>query len=187
MVGPIDVKRKGECTDWKLGQLCAFNLILILGFFKVKFWNSDISGFAGVIYMKCKGRKCIVYWADYMTFDHTNDIRVWNSLISGLGGLIDAEHKRCEWPCPWLLDDHRNIDRHTAHIIVSWPNPKQWVIVHTSDLIMIIRQSMYILSIITKEMGELKTHSPTYCMMDNWENMLNLTHTLDKLYLTGIL
>ena len=26
----------------------------------------------------------------------------------------------------------------------------------------------YILSIITKEMGELKTHSATYCIMDNW-------------------
>ena len=36
-------------------------------------------------------------------------------------------------------------------------------------------------------MGKLKTHSPIYCIMDNWENMLNLTHTLDKIYLTGIL
>ena len=63
----------------------------------------------------------------------------------------------------------KNIERHTAHTIVSWPNPKQWVIVHTSDLMMIIRQSMSILSIITKEMGKLKTHSPTYCIMDNRE------------------
>ena len=65
--------------------------------------------------------------------------------------------------------------RHTAHTIVSWPNPKQWVIVHTSDLMMIIRQSIYILSIITREMGKLKTHSLTYCIMDNWENMPYLT------------
>ena len=43
---------------------------------------------------------------------------------------------------------------------------------------------IYILSIITREMGKLKTYSPTYCIMDNWDNMLNLTHTLDKLYLT---
>ena len=57
----------------------------------------------------------------------------------------------------------KNIEKHTAHIIVSWPNPKQWVIVHTFDLMMIIRQSIYILSIITKELGKLKTHSPTYC------------------------
>ena len=56
----------------------------------------------------------------------------------------------------------KNIEKHTAHTIVSWPNPKQWVIVHTSDLMMIIRQSIYILSIITKEMemGKLNTHSP---------------------------
>ena len=23
---------------------------------------------------------------------------------------------------------YKNIERHTAHTIVSWPNPKQWVI-----------------------------------------------------------
>ena len=43
---------------------------------------------------------------------------------------------------------------------------------------------IYILSIITRETGKLKTHSPIYCIMDNWENMLNLTYTLDKIYLT---
>ena len=57
-----------------------------------------------------------------------------------------------------------NKGRHTAHTIFSWPNPKQWVIVHTSDLMMIIRQSVYILSIITKGMGKLKTHSPRSSM-----------------------
>ena len=76
---------------------------------------------------------------------------------------------------------HKNIERHTVDTIVSWPNPKQWVIVHTSDLMMKIRQSIYILAIITREMGKLKTYSPTYCVMDNGENMLNLTHTLDKM------
>ena len=77
----------------------------------------------------------------------------------------------------------KNIERHTADTIVSWPNPKQWVMVHTSDLMMIITQSIYILSIVTRVMGKLKTYSPTYCIMDNGENMLNLTHTLDKIYL----
>ena len=45
---------------------------------------------------------------------------------------------------------------------------------------------IYILPIATREMGKLKTHSPTYFVMDNWENVPYLTHTLDKLYLTGI-
>ena len=71
----------------------------------------------------------------------------------------------------------KNIERHTAHTIVSWLNPKKWVIVHISDLIMIIRQSIYILSIITRAMGKLKTHSPTRCIMDDWENMFYLTHS----------
>ena len=81
----------------------------------------------------------------------------------------------------------KNIERHTADTIASWPNSKQCVIVHTSDLIMIIRQSIYIISIITREMGKLKTYSPTYCIMDNRDNMLNVTHTLDKMYLTDVL
>ena len=43
--------------------------------------------------------------------------------------------------CRGLL---KNTKRRTAHTIVSWPKPTQWVKVHTSDLMMIIRQSMYI-------------------------------------------
>ena len=71
----------------------------------------------------------------------------------------------------WSLWHHKNIERHTAHTIVSWPNPKQWVIVHTSNLMVIIRQSIYIFSIITRKMGKLNTHSPTYCIMDNCSSL----------------
>ena len=82
----------------------------------------------------------------------------------------------------WKMQEyHNNTERHTAHPIVSWPNPEQWVRLHNSDLMMIIRQSIYIISIITRKMGKLKTHSPIYCMIYNWENMLYLTH----LYLTS--
>ena len=80
----------------------------------------------------------------------------------------------------WIGSSHffkwsnKNIERHTAHTVVSWPNSKEWLIIHTSDLMMIIRQSIYILSIITRGMGKLKTHSPTYCIIDNWEYTLYL-------------
>ena len=84
------------------------------------------------------------------------------------------------------LKNHINIERHTALTIVSWPNPKQWIMVHTSDLMMISRQIIYILSVITREMGKLKTHSPTYYILDILENILDLTQTLDEIYLTGI-
>ena len=82
-----------------------------------------------------------------------------------------------------LTLNHKSIERHTAHTIGSWLNPEQWLIVHTSDFVMIIRQSIYIQSIVTREMDKLKTHSPSYCIMDNGENILNLTHTLDQIYL----
>ena len=38
-----------------------------------------------------------------------------------------------DWYIENFLDkgSHKNIERHTTHTIVSWPNPKQWVIVHT--------------------------------------------------------
>ena len=55
---------------------------------------------------------------------------------------------------------YKNIERHAAGTIVSWPNPKQWVKVHTSDLMMIIRQSIYILSIITTEWVYWKHTAP---------------------------
>ena len=108
---------------------------------------------------------------------------------------VDSSHKGPVTRKMFPFDDvimrishvDKNIERHTAHTISPRPNPKQWVIAHISDLMMIIRQSKYILSIITWEMGKLKTHSPTYCIKDNWENLLNLTHTLDKIYLTGTL
>ena len=55
---------------------------------------------------------------------------------------------------------HKNTKRHTANTIVSWPDPKQWVIVHTFDLMMIISQSIYIISIITRKWVSWKHTAP---------------------------
>ena len=109
-----------------------------------------------------------VQWCIYVSVSYT--------IIGSDNGLSP------DWCQPTTWINEKNIERHTADTIVSWPNPKQWVIAHTSDLMMIIRQSIYIFSIITREMGKLKTYSPTYCIMDNGENMLNFTHTPDKIY-----
>ena len=38
---------------------------------------------------------------------------------------------------------YKNIVRHSAHNIVSRPNPKQWLVTHTFDVMMIIRQSTH--------------------------------------------
>ena len=51
---------------------------------------------------------------------------------------------------------NKNTKRHTAQTIVSWPNPKQWF----DDLMMIIRQSTYILSIITRKWVNWKHTAP---------------------------
>ena len=45
------------------------------------------------------------------------------------------------------------------------------------------KTKQYVLSTITRELGKLETYSPIYWIMDN---MLNLTHTLDKIYLADI-
>ena len=58
--------------------------------------------------------------------------------------------------------------------------------VHTFDVIMMIRLSTRILSIITREMGKLNAHNLNYRMKDNWENWPNLRHTLDSMYLVII-
>ena len=54
--------------------------------------------------------------------------------------------------------ENKNIGRHTAHTIYSWPNLKQWQIDLISDLMMIIRQNTRILTSIIREMGKVNTH-----------------------------
>ena len=60
------------CTMW------TFDLThdLDLGCFKVKLWNSCISGIVGLTDMKWKGSELIGYLADYITlpYDHAHDI-----------------------------------------------------------------------------------------------------------------
>ena len=80
MVGPIDVKRKGSALveHWVQYITLTFDLThdLDLGCFKVKFWNSSISGNVCLIELKWKGSELIWYWADCMTlaFDHIHDL-----------------------------------------------------------------------------------------------------------------
>ena len=68
---------------------------------------------------------------------------------------------------------------HTAHTTVSWPHPKQWIIIHASDLMMIARQRIYSLNH-HKGNGSTENTQPHLLYKDNSENMLNLTHTLTK-------
>ena len=80
MVGPIDVKRKGSALlgYWVWYVTLTFDLTrdLDLGCFKVKFWNSCISGIVGLIDVKWKGSELAGYWANCVTlpFDHTHDL-----------------------------------------------------------------------------------------------------------------
>ena len=51
-----------------------------------------------------------------------------------------------------------NMTRHRARVIVSWPNPNQYLMSHISHLNMIEWWSIYICKIIKREMGKLRTH-----------------------------
>ena len=44
---------------------------------------------------------------------------------------------------PAISQIHKNMERYTVHTTDSWPNPKQWVKVHTSDLMMIRRVCIF--------------------------------------------
>ena len=57
--------------------------------------------------------------------------------------------------------------------------------VDTSDLIMMIRWIINILSITLTWMGQFNTYTPTYCK-ENKEGKLHLKHTLDKLFPASI-
>ena len=62
----------------------------------------------------------------------------------------------------WLS---KNIEKLTAHTIVSWPNPKQWqrfcsyfLFDHDKTITYMYSYSHH------KKMGKLNTHSPIYCL-----------------------
>ena len=80
MVGPIDVKRKGNASVgyWVWYVTLTFDLTydLDLGCYEVKFRYSSISGIVGLIDVKWKRSELIWYWADFMTFPfyHTHDL-----------------------------------------------------------------------------------------------------------------
>ena len=82
--------------------------------------------------------------------------------------------------------NQKNIEKHTAHTIVSLPNPKQWQMGHTSKSMMIIRSSTGILTIIIRKMGKQNIQSPVSCMEDHSENWHNLRHTLERDYIWQI-
>ena len=85
-------------------------------------------------------------------------------------------------PNKWfIIMISKNVETHTVHVIVSWPNPTQWQMGHISDLVMLIRQSTRIFTIVIR--GKLKTRSPIHWLKDNWHN---LRQTLDRMYLTSI-
>ena len=70
-----------------------------------------------------------------LSFDVFFDLRMDKRLCKQL---------RCQWFESQLRSLWRqyygNIEGHTAHTIVSWPNSEQWIIIHTSDLMMINRE-----------------------------------------------
>ena len=60
--------------------------------------------------------------------------------------------------------DRKNIAKHTAHTIVSWPDPKHCLMIHISELMLLIRWSANILTIIKREIVKLKNLSPLGCV-----------------------
>ena len=83
MVCPVDVKQKGGALVMLVGYwmnyvTSAIDLThdLDLGYFKLFFLNSYISGIVGLFDVKRKGSKSVRHWADYITFpfDHTHDL-----------------------------------------------------------------------------------------------------------------
>ena len=128
-VGPVDVKRKGSTSVeyWVNYVTLIFDLThdLDLGFFKVKFWNSCISGI--VIWLVWHEKKSSRYWADLYSlglwphpwpWHWSFKVNVWNSLISGMGGRKGCEsiiHDHGRDPLQWRHDGHGSVANHQPH------------------------------------------------------------------------
>ena len=85
-------------------------------------------------------------------------------------------------------DMDRSIAKYTLHSIVSRGKHRLWLMIQKwyFRLIMIIIWNRYLLTISKRELNNLKTHSHTYCIKDDWENGFNLRDTLDRRYRMSI-
>ena len=70
----------------------------------------------------------------------------------------------------------KNRVRHTARAIVSWPNPILWLMIHTSDLMMITRESTLSHNYY-RRIGKAEDTQPHISTRRNWEVCLNFRHT----------
>ena len=98
----------------------------------------------------------------------------WRPVVSSHNGSV-------MWTA--FPSEHRNIYGAYRGLTLN----TERLMIHTSDLMVTTRSSTYILITITREKGKVKTHSPIYCMKDDWKNKLNRRHTLDRIYMTGVL
>ena len=113
-----------------------------------------------------------IWWRHHVF--HTHQIR-------GGGGLRLSDCFLCY--CIGLDDIfQKNIGRHAAHNIVWWPNHKHWLIIYTSDLMMIRYSRPHILAVIACKMGLLKTHSLVYRKEDVCENWRNHRHARHNIF-----
>ena len=96
-------KTKRKCIGWMLGNIYDLDLDLThdldLGYFKIIFRNSCISGIVNLIDVRRKGSESdiglndLALWPSSWTWPwHFRD-KIWTSLISGMGGLIDMMRK----------------------------------------------------------------------------------------------
>ena len=81
----------------------------------------------------------IISWIFFLTAVAMHSVNYVNSCSNEIKHHLQ-NIRRCNSTVV-VITSHKNIEIHTAHTIVSWPNREQWVIFHTSDLMMMIRQS----------------------------------------------
>ena len=134
MVGPIDVKRKGNASVgyWVQHVTLTFDLTydLDLGCFKVKFKKSSISGIVGLIDVKWKQSELICYWADCMNlpFDHTHDLDPGVEISRSMSETASSQ----EWG-GWLTWNEKEVSHPFMTMILTSVTMVGWADVPDSD------------------------------------------------------
>ena len=87
-----------------------------------------------------------------------------------------------------LINFHRkSIAKHVVYTIFHDPTIHSGLVINISDLMMTIKWSSDMLTIIKKETAKLKTHYLKYCIKGTLENKCNLWHTFDRIYMTTLI
>ena len=111
-------------------------------------------------------------WVRNAIIDHSN---VFGASLVGAApttssfSTVNLASIYCAKATASRVDKHLSCEIRCVLYSRFYGNPKQWLMIHISEFMRMIRWSTITPTVIKREVGKLKMHSPIYCIKGNWE------------------